>query len=197
MRRAISLGAMALAGHISLATAGPIVTGSYSYSGGQTAAAPAITCGSYSTFNDDGTVSENGGFADLSLYITACNNPAPDLTAAFTITDGEGDSISGTIDAVDTGLNGNTEYVEGTFTVTDVEGSFSSELEDGYMDSFSSSTTITDYQTDAGTGTFIVGTPEPATMALFGIGAIALGLIGRPRGNRERGTDRLAAGLSK
>ena len=181
MRITISLGAVVLTGFANLAIASSVITGNYSYSpGGPGAGDVALTldCGSYGTFNDEGTVSEDSGFQNFYLYITTCNNPAPDLSAAFTVTDGGANSISGTIEGFDENIGGNPELVAGTFTVTASAGIFTGA--DGYTDNFDSSTSV-NYATGNGVGTFVVGAPEPAPMALCGFGAIAIGLFPRRR----------------
>jgi len=180
MRFGVVLALTALAGTANLAMAS-LITGEFSYTGGATAAATAPNCGANGTFNDDGTVSEDGGFQNWSLAITACQNPAPDLTATFTLSDGTGGSITGSIAGLDVGNEGNVEDVAGTFTITDTEGDLQGLVDDGYTDNFSAAVTITNYQTNSAVGTFIVGAPEPSTMALLGLGGIGIGLLRRRR----------------
>lgn len=170
-----------MAGH---AIAGPVVLGSYSYTAaGQVSSGGA--CGSYNLDNFTGEASQDGpgGFANAALTFSICDNPGVITGGSFNLVVDGSDSISGIMSGMDTGIthvSGSIfdETVQGTFTVTAGTGIYADQV--GYSDVFNADTIVNE-STGGGTGTFVIGTPEPATMALAAMAIAALGLTKKRR----------------
>ena len=132
-----------------------------------------------------GTVTDAGeGISDDALSFSLCNDSGGAYDGGiFGLTDPGGTltgSISDTTLVSDSVANNiETETVQGIFTITGGTGAIALEAV-GYSDFFSA-TTSTSRLTGAGSGTFLIGAPEPATMALAGLGLLVVGFAKRRR----------------
>jgi hypothetical protein len=142
-----------------------------------------------------GTVTDAGEsiFAD-SLTFSICNDPGSYTGGIFSLTDPEDGTISGTFAGVDLGdtFSGGIDYqtVQGTFTVT-------SEADNGYSDMFLAETQE-NINTGAGSATFVIGAPEPATMALAGLGLLMADFVRRRRLTHiKTGSDSIAGQIGR
>lgn len=133
--------------------------------------------------NFTGTVTDAGdSISGDTLTFSLCNDPGTYVGGIFSLVDPIDGTISGTFtgtDLSDTFSGGiDHETVQGTFTVTSV-------ADNGYSDIFLANIGE-NVNTGAGSGTFVIGTPEPATMALTGLGLLIVGFVGRRSiGNRR------------
>jgi hypothetical protein len=167
------------AGLFSQVFAGAVVTGTFAYT--QTGAAGDGTCPvTPERISFTGTVSEDGGFSDYNLSFSLCDTPATITGGEFSLTGGTGDvdNISGTFSGSDDGTTTIDSVVyeieDGVFTLTPGSGT-------GIFTGDTGSEEFTAYADEAGTGSFIVGAPEPATLALTGLGFLAIGIAKKRR----------------
>ena len=114
-----------------------------------------------------GTVnSADNSISNDPLTFSICNDPASYDGGVFSLTDSNFGTITGTLTGVDMGdtITAGVDYetVVGTFSVL-------TGADAGYTDSYYA-TTAENLTTGAGTGEFLVGTPEPGTTALAGLG---------------------------
>jgi hypothetical protein len=128
--------------------------------------------------NFTGTVTDAGeGINGDPITFSLCNDPGVYSDGLFSLIDPTDGTISGTftgVDLSDTFSGGvDHETVQGTFTVTGA-------VDNGYSDIFVANMAET-VSTGAGVGTFVVGTPEPATIALTGFGLILAGIVRKRR----------------
>jgi len=158
------------------AFAGPMSTGTvnlnFAGNSSDTSCAGAQTRESFT-----GTVTDaSQGISDATLNFSICDIPQSYAGGVFLLTVDADDTISGTITATDLGdvITDEIDYsnVAGSFDVTGGTGEYASAI--GYTDVFTASTQE-GLQTGQLTGSFIVGTPEPATMALTGLGVFLIG----------------------
>jgi hypothetical protein len=184
LNRIVFLFALTLSGMIGQAFAGTVDTGTLNYS--FTGITPDSSCsGLHQRENFTGTVTDSyESLSNAALSFSLCNIPASYAGAVFTLTLDANDVISGTIAATETdvitsGIDHAT--ATGSFLVTSGTGVFAGGV--GNTGSFSAVTQET-LMTGAGSGTFTLTTPEPATTVLMGLGILALGLANF----RRRGT---------
>jgi hypothetical protein len=172
------------AGILNQAVAGSVAVGNYSYSPtGQTDSAGA--CGVFNFDNFAGQVSQDGpdGFTNAALTFSICDTPGVVTGGSFNLVVDADDTITGIMSGIDTGATHVTgsifdEGVSGTFTVTGGTGLYADSV--GYSDVFTADTLV-DESTGGGSGTFLIGTPEPSTMALAGMAIAALGFLKKRR----------------
>ena len=127
--------------------------------------------------NFTGVVTDAGqSISGAALTFSICNNPGSFDGGIFSVTAGLS-IVSGTITATDLGdiISGgvDNETVAGSFLVTSGTGTFAGS--EGYSDVFLA-TISENISTGAGTGSFIVGAPEPSTKAITGFG-VFIGLL--------------------
>jgi hypothetical protein len=162
------------------AVAGPVSTGTVNLSfAGITSDS---SCdGAQERENFTGTVTDAAeSISNAALSFSICDIPASYAGGTFLLTVDADDTVSGTVTGTDLGdtiTDGiDTATVEGTFTVTAGTGSFQDAV--GYSDVYTAFTQE-NLGTGQGTDSFIVGTPEPATIAFTGFGVFLLGYTRR------------------
>jgi hypothetical protein len=183
LNRIVFLSALTITAGISQAFAGTIDTGTLNYT--FTGITTDVSCaGAHQRESFSGTVTDaTSSLTNAPLVFSLCNIPGSYAGAQFTLTLDMSDVVSGTVIATDmsdviaSGID--TETVGGSFTVTSGTGVFAGGV--GTSEYFSA-VTAQNITTYAGSGTFtLTPTPEPATLALTGLGIVALGLAKRRR----------------
>jgi hypothetical protein len=169
------------AGIVSQASAGTVTTGTFSYTpAGQPVNDPTCPADQQQRVSFSGTVSEDGGFTDYALNFSICNTPGTIAGGEFALTGGVNnvDSVSGIFTGA---FDGTTtidsvvyEIEAGVFAITPDSGT-------GIFAGAQGSDNFTAYASQAGTGSFIIGAPEPATVLLTGLGIVAIGFSRRVR----------------
>ena len=135
-----------------------------------------------------GTVTDGAeSISGASLSFSLCNDPGSFAGGIFTVTVDSNDIVSGTIRAADLGddiiAGVDHETVSGNFLVTAGTGEFSDST--GYSDVFLAYT-AENVQSGAGSGSFIIGALEPATLLISALGLFSIGLAKAGTGRREQ-----------
>jgi hypothetical protein len=168
------------------------LTGSYTYGytgpGGTDTTCPAEGAPPTQTRDDfSGTGSNSDTNITDIITFSACNlTPGAIVGGEFEINDGAAGDVQGTFSAINIApvtINGFVyELDEGTYTVTSATDDYSAEL--GGTGGFTAETGPlfpVDGGALQGTGFLLLGTPEPASMALFAGGILAIGFAKRRR----------------